>query len=131
MDAATLAALTALSSTHPQHAAALVGAASKPGATANDLHQLVASESAKASEAKIAELSAKILSLEGQLSDETKAKADALAAATKVKAFAGNFPADPGPAEPNATALTSEQFIKLSPVQRSAFRARGGKIADA
>jgi signal peptide peptidase SppA len=128
MDAATLAALTALSNSHPEHAAALVGAAAKPGATASDLHQVVAAATAKAKDDQILALTAKVSDLEASLAAERTAKATADAEAAKAKGFAAGFPTDPGPAEPTAATITGEQFMALTPDQRNAFRSRGGVV---
>lgn len=139
MDAATQAALAALSASHPTHAAALIAAATKPGATAQALTDLVKDAEAKATADKLAALDAENGKLKADLAAAQKKSADDAAEIAKLKAasgtvaaFASNIPKDPGADDlaANATTASEAQFLAMSAFERAAFRQRGGKISN-
>jgi capsid assembly protease len=93
MDKALMAALAALTESHPTHAAALVKAAQKEGATADGLKALASDLVAQATAAALTAEQAKVADLTKKLADSetAKAKAETDLAASK----AHGQPADP------------------------------------
>lgn len=119
MDAKLMAALAALSDTHPTHAAALVREASKPGATEASLRDVIAQAQAKAAADELVAIKAKLAQAEADLA---AAKADAQAkTAALAKVNAHGQTSDPGAGDPAAESvtITGAKFMAMSPAQRS------------
>jgi signal peptide peptidase SppA len=111
MDPKLMAALAALCAEHPTQAAALVAKANAPGATAEDLHGIIA----KAKDEALAKATATIadLTAKATASDAARVKAESDLAALKAH---GTLHNDPGPdaskEQNNLPKFTNEQAAK-------------------
>jgi signal peptide peptidase SppA len=120
MDPKLMAALAALSAQHPTHAAALVAKASASGATAEDLHGIIAKakdeDLAKAT-ATIADLTAKATAAEA-----AKAKAESDLAALKAHGTAHKDPGADASDKPNVKTISLAEFNKNQAEHADAIR---------
>jgi hypothetical protein len=118
MDPKLMAALAALSAQHPTHAAALVAKANASGATAEDLHSIIA----KAKDEDLVKANAMIADLKAQAKalEDAKVKAESDLAALKAH---GTAHQDPGADSSN------KQNIKT--ISLAEFNKNQGEHADA
>ncbi len=113
MDKTLMAALAALTKTHPTHAAELVEAAQKEGATADGLKALASDLVAKATGAELATVKASLAAAEKRATDAEAAKAKADADLLAAKAHSQT-------ADPKGGDETLAKDVRRIPIAESA-----------
>jgi capsid assembly protease len=96
MDPKLMAALAALSDTHPTLAAQLVASANKPGATAETLQALVTEAQGKAKDEQLAAATAQLAAAQKTHTEAIAAKDAEIAKLTKIAGLAKGAGNDPG-----------------------------------
>jgi signal peptide peptidase SppA len=120
MDPKLMAALAALSAQHPNHAAALVAKASASGATAEELHGIIA----KAKDEDLAKATATIadLTAKATAADAARVKAESDLAALKAHGTAHQDPGADASEKPNVKTISLAEFNKNQGEHADAIR---------